>query len=91
MCVNNEGSFRCDCNQGFELSSDKSSCQGLYSCYNHVFEALITFFLSYTSDVNECSTNQHDCEHLCENSVGSFNCTCQLGFLLDSDGRRCNR
>ena len=39
LCVNSEGSFKCGCNQGFELSSDKSSCQGLYSCYNHAFEA----------------------------------------------------
>lgn len=27
-CINTDGSFRCDCNHGYILGSDESSCKG---------------------------------------------------------------
>ena len=41
-------------------------------------------------DVNECQTNGGGCEHNCSNTVGSFECLCQQGFSLASDGLQCN-
>ncbi|XP_078374751.1 uncharacterized protein LOC144658233 isoform X1 [Oculina patagonica] len=41
-------------------------------------------------DINECITGDHDC-HLngnCSNTAGSFNCTCQPGYI--GDGRLCS-
>ena len=41
-------------------------------------------------DVNECSTDQGGCDHFCENSVGSFWCSCRNGFALAPDGSTCS-
>lgn len=42
------------------------------------------------SDVNECLTNNGGCSQTCTNSVGSFSCGCNTGYLLANDGRTCN-
>ena len=39
-------------------------------------------------DVNEC-TGDHRCQQLCNNTDGSFNCYCNPGYLLDSNGTNC--
>ena len=41
------------------------------------------------TDVDECAQNIHDCEHTCENTIGSFLCGCNAGYELTSDGRTC--
>ena len=32
----------------------------------------------------------NDCQQLCENTVGSYSCSCAAGFTLNDDGRSCN-
>ena len=49
----------------------------------------LLFFFFLPIDVDECSNNQHNCDHVCGNIVGSFNCSCQNGFILQPDGRTC--
>jgi len=39
-------------------------------------------------DVNECN-GDHECDHDCMNTVGSFLCSCDNGYLLQPDGRTC--
>ena len=39
-------------------------------------------------DVNECN-GDHECDHDCMNTVGSFLCSCDDGYLLQPDGRTC--
>ena len=43
-----------------------------------------------TSDVDECFNNTHDCdEHaFCNDTDGSYNCTCLRGYR--GDGFNCN-
>jgi len=41
-------------------------------------------------DVNECETDGL-CSHGCENSEGSYTCTCPAGLALHQDGRTCGR
>ena len=43
-----------------------------------------------TLDTNECETDVSGCQHNCTNSVGSFECSCRLGYSLDSGGRLCS-
>ena len=39
-------------------------------------------------DINECEDN-HGCSQIYNNQIGSFNCECREGFLLQADGKQC--
>ena len=40
-------------------------------------------------DIDECSEGIFGCSQGCINSVGSYFCTCQTGYYLDSDNTTC--
>lgn len=40
-------------------------------------------------DINECESNNGGCLQICNNVIGSFACSCSLGFSLSADGRTC--
>ena len=42
-----------------------------------------------STDVNECTTNNGGCDHICSNTKGSYECECHGGFLLSSDKHIC--
>ena len=42
------------------------------------------------SDCDECQLNFHGCEHGCVNVVGSYTCTCRIGYELNSNQRNCD-
>ena len=50
--------------------------------------AIWCFF--FVSDVNECQTDHHGCEQTCNNLPGSYNCSCDTGFMLNNDSRTCS-
>ena len=39
-------------------------------------------------DINECD-QVNDCHQECQNTVGSFVCSCIEGFILAEDGKNC--
>ena len=46
------------------------------------------------SDVDECkptasSQGNGGCEQICNNTVGSFYCSCKPGYYLNPDGKTC--
>ena len=43
----------------------------------------------FSADVDECLVNNGGCAHMCNNRVGSFECSCTEGYEFDSlpDGR----
>jgi len=41
-------------------------------------------------DVDECRTGEHNCQQLCNNLLGTYNCSCNTGFMLDNDSRTCS-
>lgn len=41
------------------------------------------------TDVDECATSNGGCNHTCTNSEGSYECSCNAGFVLRADGRNC--
>ena len=42
------------------------------------------------TDINECSQGNGGCEHTCTNTIGSYYCTCNTGYLQVSNGKHCS-
>jgi len=42
----------------------------------------------YCEDVQECELEL--CEQQCENSFGSYKCSCRQGFTLNENGQNCD-
>lgn len=40
-------------------------------------------------EYDECSKIDHGCAQQCINTLGSYTCTCRIGFELHSDGKNC--
>ena len=40
-------------------------------------------------DVNECAINNGGCPHSCTNALGSFTCSCNIGYVVDHDQITC--
>ena len=46
-------------------------------------------FLKIFIDIDECSENTDNCEQVCSNTPGSFNCSCNEGYVLADNGYSC--
>ena len=44
---------------------------------------------TYFADVDECQFNNGNCSIGCENTNGSYACSCVEGYQLNEDGRTC--
>lgn len=43
-------------------------------------------------DINECKDATADCDHICINTDGGYNCECEIGYELhDKDRRTCQK
>ena len=41
-------------------------------------------------DINECnSTDKGGCDHNCSNTLGSYNCSCNEGFVMLGENNTC--
>ena len=47
-------------------------------------------FIVVLSDYDECGDNNGGCGQICNNTVGSFFCSCLSGYELDEDKTSCN-
>ena len=53
--------------------------------YSYIHEYIFTLV-----DVDECSDGTHDCSQTCTNTIASYTCGCNTGFLLETDGITCS-
>lgn len=91
MCVNDVGSFHCECFSGYVLNDDQISCRGTYVCYmvwEHTGSKVQHCFND--ADLDECVLDSHKCTQECKNTKGSYQCFCNQGFTLGHDGLTCN-
>ena len=85
ICVNTNGSFHCQCSNGYILSSDNSACNGWEISLPHS-----VFHINYFPDINECLVaTDNNCSHICDNTNGSYYCQCNSGYILSSDTTTC--
>ena len=42
-----------------------------------------------SSDINECDITKGGCDDICNNTPGSFTCSCNEGRTLGADGKTC--
>lgn len=47
------------------------------------------FSAQFVADLDECQLSNGGCESVCRNRLGSYECACQPGFVLVSDGHNC--
>lgn len=99
-CQNLDGSFRCICPPGYEVQNDQ--CIGETRCSLCLTLTCVSADQMYSSfspplrvplppaDINECEVEPNTCQFgTCTNTPGSFQCTCQPGFMLSDNKRRC--
>ena len=49
----------------------------------HIIEELVCY-------IQQSSAGTDQCEQVCQNTVGSYTCACNNGFIIDMDGRSCD-
>ena len=60
-------------NVEYELKRSKQAFSIVYCCL----------------DINECANRNGGCEHSCTNTDGSFQCSCNPGYKLQKNKRKC--
>ena len=59
--------------------------------YKHNYYNAITFTIcGCLLDIDECSGVDNKCQQQCNNTMGSYVCSCQSGFHLNTDGTTCS-
>ena len=43
----------------------------------------------HIQDINECTNDNGNCEHICTNGGGSYSCSCYNGYHLEINGKNC--
>ena len=86
-CHNNVGYYTCSCNAGYTLNSDGYHCDG----NNHFLKCSgVSNVLTCFTDTDECAIGTDHCFQNCNNTVGSYTCSCWTGYTLNADGRHCD-
>ncbi|XP_072939478.1 tolloid-like protein 1 [Epargyreus clarus] len=47
------------------------------------------FSATFMKEFDECASIDHGCSHSCVNTLGGYECTCDIGYELHSDGKKC--
>ena len=45
--------------------------------------------MKYFADINECLPDNGGCDHICVNTDGSFQCSCNTSYVLAVDNKTC--
>ena len=88
-CRDTPGSYVCSCRSGYILNADGRTCNGQEDSNIMQFHKFL-FFLILLTDIDECSLGTDRCRHSCTNTIGSYTCSCNTGYALNSDGYTCD-
>ncbi len=83
ICAIIEEEIRCFCPVGFELDTTTSTtCEGERS-YLIAKSYNFNEVLFFNEDIDECGLFS-PCDQLCTNTMGSFMCSCNSGYVLQN-------
>ena len=71
ICINTEGSYTCECDWGFELNDDNTSCNDVNECETRIINGTIV-------ENGGCQAPGK-----CINFYGAFVCECPSGYEAD--------
>ncbi|XP_036337585.1 fibrillin-1-like [Rhagoletis pomonella] len=77
-CLNTEGSYECTCPGGYDLADDERTCIDINEC---------DVIVEREDDADAAPAKI--CSGGCENTIGSFICTCEANQHLLEDRRTC--
>ena len=84
ICINADGSFRCECRAGYRLDATGRNCVGECTVRIELFTCS-SDFRSSCADIDECRDRSSCGSGRCTNVVGSFQCDCFDGFTNGPD------
>ncbi|KAE8294149.1 Fibrillin-2 Fibrillin-2 C-terminal peptide [Larimichthys crocea] len=103
VCINQIGSFRCECPMGFsynnillicedidECNSGDNLCQAQRQLYQHSRQLPLRVLARLQTIRNECQEIPNVCSHgECIDTQGSYRCLCHNGFKATADQTMC--
>ena len=101
-CINTNGSFTCECQEGFVLDSNTRTCSGMQYSLTSLYpwtvimsmldlQHTIVFIYFTVMPGNQCSQN-NSCSQVCLRINGTLieQCSCRRGYQLSSDNTTCD-
>ncbi|KAJ7393557.1 hypothetical protein OS493_006542 [Desmophyllum pertusum] len=96
VCKNSDGSYECECNDGYRKSDDGSSCVDACTCGENgecLEEGGCECHSGYTENSDGVCVDKDECEQgdvceageECENQQGSYTCKCKSGYVKNGD------
>ena len=76
----------CTLDFGYLLHLKYNNTAWLIMC---IVKLLFKLVLFSTTDINECTEGTAQCTQQCNNTVGSFQCSCYEGYSLNGDNLTC--
>ena len=61
------------------------SCIQFYTCTYTIYHLQSNVTVHLAIDIDECATTNGGCGQICNNTEGSYNCSCQPGYVVDDD------
>ena len=62
---------------------------GILAPFNYADDCPLISHFAFLCYADECTAGTHQCQHQCHNTPGTYTCSCDSGFSLDSDGVGC--
>lgn len=87
ICINTIGNYTCDCFKGFQLKANNRTCIGEWMWF--IMSQYESLHYTHT-DINECLFDNGGCNQTCTNTTGSYKCSCDEGFNLNTDHHGCD-
>ena len=89
-CENNQGSYTCNCTNGFQLAADGKSCNGSHMTFiQSMCSCNIMKLCSCFPVLVECATSP-SCSQICAEVGLEEQCYCSVGYEIDEEsGSQC--